>query len=89
MVSRASPKKQHEIPKVKLTCEFPIEVDYQRIVFPVKSGEQMKEAKEPHLRRAVKRCGVTVCIYTPYNDDNMSQRDKLPWWSEGSRMYEE
>ncbi len=64
MVSRASPKKQHEIPRVKLTCEFPIEIDYQGIVFPVKRGKQIKEAKEPHLRRAVKRCGVTVCIYT-------------------------
>lgn len=34
-----------------LACELVVEVDYQRVVPPVKGGEQMKETKEAHLRR--------------------------------------
>lgn len=34
------------------TCEFAVEVDHQRVVLPVESGEQTKEAEETNLRRA-------------------------------------
>lgn len=34
-----------------LACELVVEVDYQRVVPPVKGGEQMKETKEADLRR--------------------------------------
>lgn len=34
-----------------LACELVVEVDYQRVVPPVKGREQMKEAKEAHLWR--------------------------------------
>ena len=34
-----------------LACELAVQVDYQRVVPPVKGGEQMKEAKEADLRR--------------------------------------
>lgn len=36
-----------------LACELVVEVDYQRVVPPVKGGQQMKETKEAHLRRTV------------------------------------
>lgn len=35
-----------------LACELGIEVNDQRVVPPVKGGEQMKETQEAHLRRA-------------------------------------
>lgn len=34
-----------------LACQLVIEVNYQRVIPPVKGGEQMKEPKEAHLRR--------------------------------------
>lgn len=34
-----------------LACELVVEVDYQRVVPPIKGGEQMKETKEADLRR--------------------------------------
>lgn len=37
-----------------LACELVIEVNDQRVVPPVKGGEQMKETEEAHLRRAEK-----------------------------------
>lgn len=33
-----------------LACELVVEVNYQRVVPPVKGGEQMKETKEADLR---------------------------------------
>ncbi len=33
-----------------LACELVVEVHYQRVVPPVKGGQQMKEAKEADLR---------------------------------------
>lgn len=35
----------------RLACELGIEVNDQRVVPPVKGGEQMKETQEAHLRR--------------------------------------
>lgn len=35
-----------------LTCELAVQVDHQRVVLPVESGEQMKEAKKANLRGA-------------------------------------
>lgn len=35
-------------------CELVVEVDYQRVVPPVKGGEQMKETEEAHLGRTEK-----------------------------------
>lgn len=34
-----------------LACKLVVEIDYQRVVPPVKGGKQMKEAKEADLRR--------------------------------------
>jgi len=34
-----------------LACQLVVEVDYQRVVPPVKGGEKVKETKQAHLRR--------------------------------------
>lgn len=34
-------------------CELVVQVDDQRVVPPVKGGEQIKETEEAHLRRTV------------------------------------
>lgn len=41
-----------------LACELVIEVNDQRVVPPVKGGEQMKETEEAHLRRAEEGRGI-------------------------------
>lgn len=37
-----------------LACELVVEIDYQRVVPPVKGGKQKKETKEADLRRTEK-----------------------------------
>lgn len=37
-----------------LACELVVEIDYQRVVPPVKGGKQTKETKEADLRRTEK-----------------------------------
>lgn len=41
-----------------LACELVVEIDYQRVVPPVKGGKQMKEAKEADLRRTERGRGI-------------------------------
>lgn len=41
-----------------LACELVVEIDYQRVVPPVKGRKQMKEAKEADLRRTERGRGI-------------------------------
>lgn len=60
-----------------LACELVVEVDYQRVVPPVKGGEQMKETKEADLRRT--EGGTQIHSHDLLNEQRDVSKNRLTY----------
>lgn len=66
-----------------LTCELAVEVDHQRVVLPVESGEEVKEAEKTNLRRTEEKDDQYHLQPKPEDGDTESGRVCETGTSEG------
>ncbi len=66
-----------------LACELVVEVDHQRVVPPVKGGQQMKETEEADLRRTEEE--GEICSHDLLSEQREAKKKKKPTNKTGAK----